>query len=110
MEDRQYSGEQLTRIHALRMQIGANPTRVKIDGKTFTMFVEDMTFDEVALAGGQGDQGGFRAMIPIPDCPERPAELAGIEARGKQFAVLNVVDLNGVAWQITAGDPVGDET
>lgn len=83
----------------------ANPKRqtIRIAGKEVPAIVEDVTFDALVTAGGEGDQGGFAAQVGIDSLPNRPKEGTEVTARGQTCEILTVANINGVVWLITCG-------
>lgn len=101
------TAEQEYRLNALRQLIAACGEQVVIDGEPVQAFVEEITYDEAALAGGLAEDGGYRVTVPAPDI-DRPDKAAGITARGDALDILSVTDRNGVSYEITAGSLVRD--
>jgi hypothetical protein len=79
--------------------------KIRVGEKTYDGIVEDMLFDEIVVAGGNGESGGFKAVIPISDFAEQPKQLDEIEARGKVLQILSINVRNGIACELSAGDP-----
>lgn len=84
-----------------------NPTPT-IDGDDVSAIVENLEFDEIVVAGGIGERGGFRIMVALADLPVKPDEMAEVEVRGVTLHVLAVVQSNQY-WIITVGDPGGTD-
>lgn len=103
------TSEQKYRLNALRQLIAANGENVFLNGKNYPGFVEEITHDEIILAGGYAEAGGFRATIPMADLPEKPEHGAAIMAREKALEVIRITERNHVSYEITAGSPLAGE-
>lgn len=101
--------QQTERVEALADTIAFAGEAVRIEDTNYQGIIEDITFDEIEVAGGNAESGGFVAVIPIGDFTDRPEKLDEIEAHGKTLQILSIVDRNGVSYAITAGDPVSDD-
>lgn len=77
--------------------------KVNLNGTDLDALVETITFDDVVLAGGTGESGGYRAQIAATIT--RPPQFSPIIVRGETLQVLSVDDINGVSFVLTAGDP-----
>lgn len=101
------SPEQLARENSLRSLIAAGGNeRVTVNGKDVFAFVEDLTSDEVAAAGGETDSGGYRVRVVARDFSfEEPEGGCEIDVRGRKRACLSLLTRNRVEYEITAGDP-----
>lgn len=80
--------------------------KVTVDGVDKDALVEIISVEEVLLAGGVGEAGGFKCQIAVSEFEERPEDGTSIQVRDKELSVLQVDDINGVVYLITAGDPV----
>lgn len=78
---------------------------VKINGKPFPAITEEVSFEEVVASDGNGEAGGFRALVAVADHPRKPAQGVEIEADGLKVSILSVEKVNGDTWNIVAGDP-----
>jgi hypothetical protein len=80
--------------------------KVKLNGVDVDALVEAITSDEVFVAGGIAEAGGFRCQIATSAVAEQPHDFDPIVIRGKLHQVLMADDINGTVYHITAGDPV----
>lgn len=81
-----------------------SPQTAKIAGKTVRCIIEEMTTDEVAIAGGDTDKGGFRlSSIPKESLSPEPKKGTSVEAKEKRMKLLTIVERNGATWDIEAG-------
>lgn len=78
---------------------------VKINGKTYPAILEEISLEEIITNDGNGDSGGFRAMVAVEDHSRKPKQGAAIEADGLEVSILSVDLVNGCVWNIVAGDP-----
>lgn len=86
-------------------EVCGNTQKVKIDGKEYEAIIEEVEYDDIVTAGGEGDDGGFRCMIATTIHPKKPKQGEEIEARGDCKEILSCVNTNGVTWTIVAGNP-----
>ncbi len=68
--------------------------------------VTDVNFDGVFLPGGIGNDGGFICQVGKDILPVQPTQYTSISVRGQSLQVMSVKDVNGIVWEITAGDPI----
>jgi hypothetical protein len=101
--------EQQYRLNALRQLIAADGEDVFIAGRNFRGFVEEITHDEIILAGGYAEAGGFRATIPMADLPQKPEQGTAIMVREKSLEVIRITERNYVSYEITAGSPLAEQ-
>lgn len=83
--------------------IGKQET-VLLNGKAIAAMVSEIVDDQSFISGGVAQGGIFRAGIAQSIC-KKPEKFTPIECRGQKLQVLAVSDVNGVTWEITAGDP-----
>lgn len=91
-----------------RKAIAAGKQRVRIGRKFYEdCLVETLTSSEVFVAGGTGQSGGFKVHVAIADLGKAPKKFTPIQVEGdaNELQVLNVNSVNGVTYEITAGDP-----
>src|SRR5689334_3759958 len=82
---------------------------VLIDGRKFPAVVTALTPADTFIAGGVAQDGGFSCSVAQSLLPVAPEKFTAIECRGVQLVVMDANDINGVTWDITAGDPSADE-
>ncbi len=82
--------------------------KVNINGVDYDALVERITFDDTVLIGAIAEGGGYKCQVAVADLPGRPNQYSSIIVRGETLSVLDVTDVNGVAFEITAGDPAKD--
>lgn len=82
-----------------------NPA-LTVDGVDVPGVVQEITQDEVIVAGGVGEAGGFTATVAKASFPDgTPEKFTTITARGMSLHILSVT--KGTAhYVLTAGDPV----
>lgn len=85
------------------------PQTVEIAGEEYPAIIEEVPFEPTEENGGEGDTGTFRVMVAQEDCPDRPADLSIIIARGQTLQIVSVTDVNGVTWNIEAADIASEE-
>jgi hypothetical protein len=76
---------------------------VRIDGKRFPAIVKDLSFEDIVANDGNGEAGGFRALVSLADHPKKPNQGATIEGRGQEVSILSV-EKKRSCWIIIAGD------
>jgi hypothetical protein len=97
--------------HCLNVREGALGFRdeVLLSGSPVDAMVEAITASEIFVAGGKAESGGFRCQIAVDDLSEPPAKFSPIVVRGVALKVLDVDDINGIVWHVTAGDPASEK-
>lgn len=64
--------------------------------------------DEIIVAGGRAESGGFIAQMLASDFPDgTPPKFTVIEADGQALQVLGTNENNGILY-LTAGDPASE--
>ena len=76
---------------------------VTVDGTSGTGIVTALRSDEIIVAGGVADQGGYRVTVPKTDFPDRPDEIADILARGRTMQILSVEETLSF-WALICGE------
>lgn len=78
--------------------------KINLNGTDRDALVETITSDEVVIAGGLVERGGYRAQIAatIP----QPVQFSPVIIRGRTLQVLSVEDINAVSYTLIIGDPV----
>lgn len=79
-----------------------------VNGKKVRAIIEEMTNDEIMIAGGVAESGGFRVMVRKADFAWRPQQGDSIEARGQDLEVMSITNRNDVSFEIQAGAMVAD--
>lgn len=78
---------------------------VILNGIKKAALVSEITLDEEFVSGGVAQSSAFIVSIGQNICPNKPKKFTDIEVRGNKLQVLGANDVNGVTWEITAGDP-----
>jgi hypothetical protein len=99
--------ECLFELMACNDETCGTPQFVLIEGKKKRAIIEDMTTEEMLVAGGNAESGGFRAKCRKADFASQPEQGDVIKkgTTGRELSILSVIERNGVEYQITAGDP-----
>lgn len=75
-----------------------------VDGKTVRCNIEDMTFDEIEIAGGRTNSAGYRlSLIPIESLSPKPEKGAPVIARGTTLDLLEIISTNEATYTVLAG-------
>ena len=82
---------------------------VKINGKNYKGIKSEVTYDELEVAGGNGDSGGGRVDIATALLKNKPEQGGEIEVDGVTWDILSSVNTNGVTWTITFGEIAAQE-
>lgn len=85
------------------------PQVVFVDGRKIRAIISETTHDEIILAGGYGEAGGFRAEVPASAFSQKPDKGLPISGNGKELDILSVVGRNGVTYEIIAGSLATEE-
>lgn len=86
-----------------------SPQTVQIDGSSYPARYDDVTFDELVMAGANGEAGGFRVSVAADRFADPPERGTSIEGRGMELQVLTVIDRNGTEYDLTCGDIASQE-
>jgi hypothetical protein len=97
------------RIAALRDTITFAGEAIRIGDTAYDGIIEDITYDEIEVAGGRAESGGYLVVILKEDLPTMPEQFTPIEVRDNSLQILSAVDRNGVSWALTAADPVSTD-
>lgn len=86
------------------------PQYVLIEGKKKRAILEDITTEEIIVAGGNAESGGFRAKCRKAEFAVQPEQGDVIRkgTDGRELSILSVIERNGVEYEITAGDPAAE--
>jgi hypothetical protein len=87
------------------------PQFVFVDGKKKRAIIEEITTEEIIVAGGNAESGGFRAKCRKAEFAEQPTQGTDIKKQNQDRAlsILSVIERNGVEYEITAGDPTSED-
>ena len=77
---------------------------ITIGAVTASAIVSPLTTDEVIVAGGIGDNGGYSAQVLVSDFATRPAKNATVTFGASTLYVLQISESNGI-YTLTMGDP-----
>lgn len=77
---------------------------VILKGRKVEGLVSEITADDSIVSGGIAEQGGFRVQIAQSAVARAPEKEDPIKCRGQKLQVLSCNDVNGVTYEITAGD------
>jgi hypothetical protein len=86
--------------------VGSRPTAT-IGTVTAEAFVEKLTYDEVIVAGGVAESGGFRLMMRVSDFPSKPSRNAVAILSSLTLYVLSIDENNGI-YELKIGDPANE--
>lgn len=85
-------------------EVLGTPQTAKIGGKVVRCIIGEMTTDEILIAGGDSEAGGFRIeSIPKEALSPEPEKGDEVIARGKTFELLTIIERNGTTYEVTAG-------
>lgn len=97
------------RIHRDRLlnvndaTLGTSQTAV-IGGKTVRCIIEEITSEEMEIAGGRAESGGFRlSCIPKESLSPVPEKGVSVEARDQDLELLSITEYNDATFTIVAG-------
>lgn len=80
------------------------PRTAKVAGKPVRCIISEMTTDEILIAGGDTDAGGFRLeAIPKESLSPEPEKGDEVIARGKTLELLTIIERNDATFEITTG-------
>lgn len=80
------------------------PQTAKIAGKTVRCIIGEMTTDELIVAGGDTEAGGFRIeCIPKESLVPEPEKGDEVIAKGKTLELLSIVERNDSTYEIACG-------
>lgn len=79
-----------------------------VGGVTARAITTTLRTDEVLVAGGKAEAGGFTAQMLASDFPDgTPDKFTPISANGQELQVLSADENNGILY-FTAGDPASE--
>lgn len=82
-----------------------------VGGKTVRCIIEEITNEEIEIAGGRAESGGFRlSCVPIEALSPQPKKGDTVTARSQTLSVLNVVAINDATLTILAGSLLRGES
>lgn len=82
--------------------------RATIDGTNAAAFVQKLTYDDIVVAGGIAESGGFKLLMRSTDFPTKPRKNSLAVYAGISLYVLSIDDANGT-YEITIGNPAAQE-
>lgn len=89
-------------------EVCGTPQFVMIDNRKHRAIIEEVSVEEILVAGGNADAGGFRCQVPTSGFSEDPAKGDPVQklGEGPTFEILgDVRKLNEAVYGIVAGDP-----
>ena len=102
--------EAFTELQESQSEATGTRQRVKIGRKFYDAIIETITENEVFVAGGVSENGGFRVIVAMSDFSDSPKKFTAITVPGSDpLQILSVNPVNGVTYEITAGDPTQDQ-
>lgn len=85
-------------------EILGTPQTAKIAGKVVRCIIEEITSEEILIAGGEAESGGFRlSCIPKESLSPKPEKGDAVEARDQDLELLSIVERNDCTYEILAG-------
>lgn len=85
-------------------EIIGTPQTAKIAGKTVRCIIEEITIEEILIAGGTAESGGFRlSCIPKESLAPKPEKGDSVEVRDQDLELLSIVERNDCTYEVTAG-------
>jgi hypothetical protein len=91
-------------------EVLGTPQIVLIEGRKHRAIIEEITVDEIIVAGGNAESGGFRAKTRKADFADRPEQGDEIKriTDDRALSILSIIERNGVEYEILAGDPASE--
>lgn len=87
-----------------------SPQTARINGLTVRCIIEEITSEEIEIAGGRAESGGFRlSCIPKEVLSPVPEKGAQVEARDQDLELLSITEFNDSSYTITAGSMLRGE-
>ncbi len=83
---------------------GTSP-QVKVGQVTAEAFIEKLTYDEVVVAGGVAESGGFKVMMKVSDFTAKPKRNTPVSFGDISLFIIAPVDENNGIYEITIGHP-----
>lgn len=80
------------------------PQLAKVGKKNHRAIIEEITSDEIAIAGGLAESGGYRITVSKHGFARRPRKGERVIARGNSLQIASVTERNNCTYEITAGD------
>lgn len=85
-------------------EVCGSPQTAKIAGKTVRCIIEEITSEEILIAGGEAESGGFKlSCIPKESLDPKPEKGDSVEARDQDLELLSIVERNAATYEVTAG-------
>lgn len=82
---------------------------VLLDGHKVDALVSEIRTGDILVSGGIAQSDGFECQIAQSAVADRPPKNTPIECRGQELVVMDAHDVNGVTWNITAGDTASED-
>jgi hypothetical protein len=89
-------------------EASGSPQFAIVNGRKVRAIIEEITSDEIMMAGGIAESGGFRVQVRWADFAQKPEQGDSVEARDQDLEVVSVVNRNDVVYEIAAGALVKD--
>lgn len=91
-------------------EVCGSPQTAKVAGKTVRCVIEEITLDEILIAGGVAESGGFRlSCVPKESLSPKPEKGDSIEARDQDLELLSITERNDCNYEIVAGSLLREE-
>lgn len=85
-------------------EVCGKPQTARIAGKPVRCIIEEITTDEILIAGGVAESGGFRlSCIPKESLSPKPEKGDSVEARDQDLELLSITERNDCNYEIVAG-------
>jgi hypothetical protein len=87
------------------------PQRVRIGRKYYDAIVGTIALSDAFLSGGVGQSGSYVVSVAVAEFgPREPKKFTPVMVEGsdKELSVLDVNTVNGVTYEITAGDAANE--
>lgn len=102
--------EAFSELAAANREVLGEPDIVLLRGRHVPdAIAEEITTDEVVMAGGNGDTGGGRVMIPMIAVADQPQRRDDIMVNGRTWDVLSVIERNRATYELTYGEIVVED-
>lgn len=92
-------------------ELCGSPQFIMIKGRKHRAIIEEISVEEIMVAGGKADAGGFRCQVPTSGFSEDPAkgDTAQKLGKGPEMEILSFSKTNDAVYIITTGDPAAEE-
>lgn len=82
---------------------------VLLDGRKIDALVSEIRAGDLIVGGGIAQADGFECQIAQSAVAGKPEKNTPIECRGQRLVVMDANDVNGVTWNIVAGDTASED-